>query len=282
MRNLIAFYLRFRIFLVFAALQAIALSTYFSYSDFPRLQFLTTASNVNAKVLKVRNDVTKHFNLSETNRRLQWENRALRQQLKESLYKKNNGEITVNDTTYRQQYTYIPATVINNTFDKRNNYMTINIGKNQGIKRGWGVFSSKGVVGIVHYAGDNYSIVKTVLTKDINIDVMLDPGGSFGLLKWNGLHPRKATVTGISNDMRVKRWSRVITRGGSGIFPRGILVGKVQRRSYIEGKPLWDITVLLAEDLRSIQHVYVVKNLMQEELNDVENHIPEDKEEEPL
>lgn len=281
MRNLIAFYLRFRIFLVFAALQAIALATYFSYSDFPRLQFLTTASNVNAKVLAVRDDVTKHFNLSETNRRLQWENRALRQQLKESLYKKNSGSITVNDTVYDQQYTYFPATVINNTFDKRNNYMTIDIGKNQGIQRGWGVFSSRGVVGVVHYAGDNYSIVKTVLTKDINIDVMLDPGGSFGLLKWNGLHPRKATVTGISNDMRVKRWSRVITRGGSGIFPRGILVGKVQRRSYIEGKPLWDITVLLAEDLRSIQHVYVVKNAKQWELNNIESHIPVDKEEEP-
>ena len=281
MRNLIAFFRRFRIFLVFAALQIAALIMYFSYSDFPRMQMLTTASEVNARILAVRNDVTKHFNLSRTNKRLQWENRYLRQQLKGSLYLENKGVISINDTVFRQQYQYIPATVINNTFDKRDNYMTIDIGKNHGIKRGMGVFSSKGVVGIVHIASDNYAVVKTVLTKNINIDVMLEKSGAFGLLKWNGLDAEQVSITGISNDIRVKRWSKVVTRGGSGIFPRGIPVGKVFKRSYIEGKPLWDISVYLAEDFRTIQHVYVIKNLMQEELDELQDQIPED-EEEPL
>lgn len=281
MRNLIAFFRRFRIFLVFAALQIAALIMYFSYSDFPRMQMLTTASDVNAKILAVRNDVTKHFNLSRTNKRLQWENRYLRQQLKGSLYLENKGVISINDTIFRQQYQYIPATVINNTFDKRDNYMTIDIGKNHGIKRGMGVFSSKGVVGIVHIVSDNYAVVKTVLTKNINIDVMLEKSGAFGLLKWNGLDAEQVSITGISNDIRVKKWSKVVTRGGSGIFPRGIPVGKVYKRSYIEGKPLWDISVYLAEDFRTIQHVYVIKNLLQEELDELQEQIPED-EEEPL
>lgn len=254
---------------------------YFSYSDFPRMQMLTTASDVNAKILAVRNDVTKHFNLSRTNKRLQWENRYLRQQLKGSLYLENKGVISINDIIFRQQYQYIPATVINNTFDKRDNYMTIDIGKNHGIKRGMGVFSSKGVVGIVHIVSDNYAVVKTVLTKNINIDVMLEKSGAFGLLKWNGLDAEQVSITGISNDIRVKKWSKVVTRGGSGIFPRGIPVGKVYKRSYIEGKPLWDISVYLAEDFRTIQHVYVIKNLLQEELDELQEQIPED-EEEPL
>jgi rod shape-determining protein MreC len=282
MRNLIAFYLRFRIFLVFAFLQVVALYLYFSYSEFPRMQMLTTAGTINAKVLSVRNDVTKHFNLSENNRQLQWENERLRQKLKQSLYRINHGEITVNDTAFRQQYTYTPATVINNTFDKRNNYMTIDIGSNQGIKVGEGVFSSRGVVGIIHNLSGNYAVVKTVLTKDINIDVMVEPGGAFGLLKWNGLDARQCSINGISNDMQIKKWAKVVTRGGSGIFPRGILVGRVVRKAYLEGKPLWDITVRLAEDFRSIQHVYVIKNLMQQELDELETRIPPDKEESDL
>lgn len=279
MRNLIAFFRRFQIFLVFAALQIAALIMYFSYSEFPRMQMLTTASEMNARILSVRNDVTKHFNLSATNQRLQWENRYLRQQLKGSLYQENKGVISINDTLFRQQYQYIPATVINSTFDKRDNYMTIDIGKNHHIKRGMGVFSSKGVVGIVHFVSDNYAVVKTVLTKNINIDVMLEKNGAFGLLKWDGLNPERGSITGISNDIRVKKWAKVVTRGGSGIFPKGIPVGKVVKRSYIEGKPLWDVSVYFAEDFRTIQHVYVVKNLMQEELDELQNQIPEDEEE---
>lgn len=282
MRNLIAFFQRFRIFLVFALLQVVALSMYFTYSDFPRFQMLTTAGAINAEILTIRNDVTKHFNLEETNKQLQWENKRLREKLKNALYMENKGVITVDDTVFRQNYSYIPATVINSTFDKRDNYMTIDIGKNHGIKRGDGVFSSRGVVGIVHLVSDNYAVVKTVLSKNINIDVMVEKGGSFGLLKWNGLDAKRGSISGISNDMRIKKWSRVVTRGGSGIFPRGILVGRVEKKGYIEGKPLWDITVRFSEDFRSIQHVYVVKNLMQEEFDTLQQQIPEDSEEPEL
>lgn len=282
MRNLIAFYLRFRIFLVFAFLQAVALYTYFSYSEFPRLQALTTASSVNAGLLKTRNDITKHFNLSRTNKQLQWENIRLRQQLKQSMYQLEKNYITIDDTSFKQQYQYIAGTVINNTFDKRDNYMTIDIGSADGVKKGDGVFSSRGVIGVIHTCSEHYSVVKTVLTKNINIDVMLEDGGAFGLLKWNGLDARRGQITGISNDMVVKKWTRVVTRGGSGIFPRGLLVGRVESKKFIEGKPLWDITLRFSEDFRTIQHVYVVKNLMQQELDKLEEQIPAQQEEEEL
>jgi rod shape-determining protein MreC len=204
MRNLIAFYLRFRLFLVFAILQAIALYTYFTYSDFPRLQMLTTAGTVNAKVLEVRNDVTKHFNLAQTNRQMMWENKRLREKLTQSLYQENQGVVTVDDSVFHQQYSYIPADVINNTYDKRNNYMTINIGRNHGIKKGWGVCSSKGVVGTVEIVGEHYSVVRTILTANSNLDVTLEKGGAFGLLKWDGLSPRIISISGISNDIPIK------------------------------------------------------------------------------
>lgn len=278
MRNLIAFFMRFQIFLVFAILQSFALSTYIRFTEFPRIQWLTSTAKVNAQVLEMKHDVTKHFSLEDANRKLMRENKRLREKLKESLYKKEKGRITINDTAYRQQYQYIPATVIDNTYDMRNNYMTINVGRRDGIEKTDGVISSNGVVGYVHYVGETHSLVKTVLTKNINIDVMLQKTGAFGLLKWDGKHPRRVTVTGISNDMQVKRWTKVVTRGGSGIFPRGIPVGMVYSRKYIEGKPLWDITLILAEDFRSIQHVYVIKNLMLEELDQLKKHIPVEKE----
>lgn len=278
MRNLIAFFRRFRIFLYFALLQGIALSTYFTYLSFPRSQYLTTASAVSGQLLTYRNDVTKHFQLPYNNRKLQYENIQLRQRLPESFIKVQGAIFKIDDTLQRQQYEYIPAVVINSTVNKRNNYFTLSSGKSSGIYRGMGVFSNKGIVGIIHNVSDHYAVVKSVLTEDINIDVMVEKNGIFGLLKWNGKNPKIGTISSISNDLTLKKWSKIVTRGGSGIFPRGLPVGKIKSLKTVEGKPLWDVEIYYSEDYRKIQNVYVIKNLMLHEQKELEKKIPSDEE----
>jgi rod shape-determining protein MreC len=279
MHNLRAFFRRFRVFLLFVLLQVFALSNYFSSLNFPRSQYLTTASAVAGSFLSIEYEFIKHWNLSSNNENLQKENIRLRKESPNSFIKLNNGIVKINDTLYKQQYDYLPAVVINSTYDKRNNYFTLNIGSAQGVKRGDGVFSDKGIVGVIHNTSANYAVVKSVLTADINLDVMIENSGAFGLLKWNGKNSRIGSIDGISNDIKIKKWSNVVTRGGSGIFPRGIMVGKISNLGTVEGKPLWDVSLLYSEDYRKIQNVYIVKNLFQEEQSILEKTIPEDKEE---
>ncbi|TNE77052.1 MAG: rod shape-determining protein MreC [Bacteroidetes bacterium] len=276
MRNFLAFIRRFRILLVFAFLQAIALSTYFTFKEFPRSQYLTTASQINGQIMVARNELTKHFNLDQNNKALQRENIKLRNKLPQSHIRMENGAVKINDTLFHQQYMYIPATVIKSSHTKRNNYFTLNVGKAQGVKRGMGVFSDKGIIGVIHYSSEHFSVVKSCLTENINIDVMIEGSGQFGLLKWNGHDARKGTMWGVSNDSDVKLWSKVVTRGGGGIFPRGLTVGKVSAKKPVEGEPLWDIEVLYSEDYRSVQRVYVIKNLLKEEQEALEANIPPD------
>jgi rod shape-determining protein MreC len=275
MRNFLAFIRRFQVLLVFIILQGIALSTYFTFLSFPRSQYLTTASAVNGRIMAARNTVTKHFNLSDNNKALQRENIRLRSRLPQSFIQLENGLFEINDTLHQVQYKYIPAIVINSTHTKRNNYFTLNIGTDQGAKRGMGVFSDKGVIGVIHNSSRHFSVVKTCLTENINIDVMIEKSGQFGLMKWNGKDARKGTMWGVSNDTDVKLWSKVVTRGGGGIFPRGLPVGKVSKKEPVEGKPLWDIEVLFSEDYRSVQNVYVIKNLLKEEQDKIESGIPD-------
>lgn len=276
MRNLIVFFRRFRVFLLFAGMQIFALYTYFSYLEFPRSQYFTTASAINGKILTVRNDLTKHFNLSNSNKKLQRENISLREKLPQSFIRLENGLVKINDTLHQQQYEYIPAVVINSTHTRANNYFTLNVGKLQGIKRDMGVISDKGILGIVHNVSDHYCIVKTMLTTNINVDVDIEKTGLHGIMKWDGRSPRYGQIAGISNDMKIKKWSRVVTRGGSGIFPRGLLVGKVKELRSVEGKPLWDVNVLFSEDYRKLQNVYIVRNLLIEEQQKIEALIPPD------
>lgn len=279
MRNLIEFFKRFQVFLVFAALQGVALSTYFTSMSFPRSQYLTSASKVNGEILSWKYEFTKHFNLAYNNTRLQKANIRLRETQPGSFIRLQYGLVKIDDTLYKQQYEYMPATVINSTFDKRNNYFTLNVGSAQGIERDMGVFSDYGIVGVVHNVSKHFSVVKSVLTEAINIDVMMESSEAHGLLKWDGKDARVGSISGISNDMRIKKWDRIVTRGGSGIFPKGIPVGKVSRIGSIEGLPLWDISVLFSEDYRRIQRVYVVRNLLKKEQEKIESLIPVDKEE---
>lgn len=279
MRNLIAFLRRFQVFLIFMLMQVFALYTYFTYMNFPRSQYLTSASKISGTLLTAKHEVTKHLNLSRNNQMLQRENIKLREQLPQSFHRLNNGLVKINDTLFKQEYTYIPALVINSTHTKANNYFTLNIGWSEGIRPNMGVFSENGIVGIVHNVSEHFSVVKSVLTANINIDVMIEPIGLVGLLKWDGRDSRRGQITGISNDLKIKKWSKVVTRGGSGIFPRGLMVGKVEKLNTVEGKPLWDVVVRFSEDYRTLQRVYVIKHLMQDELKKLEATIPEDPEE---
>jgi len=277
MHNLIAFFRRFRIFMLFVLLQTFALSTYFKSLSFPRSQFVSSISTVSIAILEGKNSVTKYWNLGENNRQLQAENIRLRRKISSSFIRLNNKIVKIDDSLYQQHYEYIPGEIINSSCIKRNNFFTLNIGKNQGIKRGMGVFSDNGIVGVIHNVSAHYSVVKSVLTEGINVDVIIESSGAFGLLKWDGRDPSRGSISGISNDMKIKKGAKIVTRGGSGIFPRGLLVGRIEKLKPIEGKPLWDVTFKYSEDYRKIQNVYVVKNLLLEEQEQLEKKIPEDK-----
>lgn len=277
MRNFLAFIRRFQVLLIFALLQGIALAYLFTFTYFPRSQYLTAASQVSGTLYEIRNDITKHFNLSQANTDLQDENIRLMEEANAmSFISLDNGLVEIDDTLHEQQYSYVPATVINSTYTKVNNYFLLNVGKLQGVERGMGVFSGKGVVGVIHNVSNHYAVVKSCLTENINIDIMVEKTGQFGLLKWNGHDPRRGTMWGVSNDTEIEKWSTVVTRGGGKIFPRGIPVGKVEKTDVVEGKPLWDVTILFAEDYRTLQRVYVVKNLLKKEQEELEALIPND------
>jgi len=277
MRNFIAFIKRFRVFLFFALLQGITFSIYFSYLQFPKYQYLTSASLFSGNILKLRNNLTKHFYLNYNNSILQKENIALMDSIPSSFIKLDNGLVKINDTIFNYQYEYTPAIVINSTHDKRNNYFTLNVGSKQNIEPGMGVFSSNGVVGMIHNCSEHFSVVKSCLTKDINIDVMVEETGDFGLLKWDGRNSKYGTLWGISNDSKIKKGSKIITRGGGKIFPRGIIVGRVFKKQVVEGKPLWDISVKFSENYNSLQRVYIIKNLLKKEQEKLESDTPINK-----
>ena len=237
----------------------------------PKSSYFTTASFISGNLFEIRHAISQHFNLEENNQALQKENITLRKSSSLFLYNKTGVETKVNDSIYAQQYDYIPGTILNATTTKRNNFFTLDIGGIHGIKRGMGVFSSNGVVGIIHNVSDHFSVVKSVLTKNINIDVLISEVGVSGMLKWDGINANIGSISGVSNDIAVPKGSKVITRGGSGIFPRGIDVGTIKKTETIEGEASWHIDVTFSQKYAALENVYVVKNLFLDEFKQIQN-----------
>ena len=60
-------------------------------------------------------------------------------------------------------YEYIPAQVVNNSTTQANNYIIINKGAVDGIKRDLSVISSDGIVGVVTDVSRHYASIMSLL-----------------------------------------------------------------------------------------------------------------------
>lgn len=259
MKNLIAFFKKFQLFLLFAVLELAAIYLYVENYNYPQVKFISSVNTISGGILEKSNELTKFINTPQANQTLQQENEKLRREIEhlQSLL----DTIHFKDTLIAEQtYQYIPAEVIYSTFSKRNNFITINRGSKDGIEEGMGVFTDKAIVGIVHSVSENYSMIKSVLSSKIYIDVKVENNGAYGLLNWDGVSPKRGSIDGISNDIPLKKWLRVVTRGSSGVFPEGLYVGKISQLKYENAKPLWNIQVWYEEDFRRLSNVYVIKN----------------------
>lgn len=275
MRNLIAFLRRFRVFLVFVALQLIALGSYFSFMSFPRTKFFNTSNRISGTLLSWEREVTKYIYLDEANRNLLNENSALSQKIPKNYISVDPKTSIIRDTIHELSFERIPATVINSTYTHKNNYFTINAGTEKGVKKKMGVISPEGVVGIVYDVSSHYAVVKSILTTSINISAYVEGSNAYGLIKYLDNDPRRVSLTGVSNDIKISKGARVSARGSSGYFPHGMEIGKVENMEPIEGKPMWNITVRLKQDMRKLRYVYVIKNIFQKELNELQNKVEE-------
>ena len=129
-------------------------------------------------------------------------------------------------------YDYLNATVISRNSFYWYNMLTIDKGSHNGIKEGMVVINSTGLIGKITNVSTFSSDVKLITTNDTNnkISVTVTNGDTklTGII--NGYDYKKGllTVEGISNTATVNNGDYVYTSGLGGVFPSGILIGKVE------------------------------------------------------
>jgi rod shape-determining protein MreC len=173
MRNLLIFITKYNAFFLFLIFFVASLVIYIKYNSFPKASFINSTNKVTSEFYAHADELKGYLSLRQVNDQLARENAELRNQLRSSKYADSVAKHVVNDTIYKQQYEYIEAKVINNSVNKRNNYLTINRGSKDGIGKGMGVITGAGIVGKVVLVGEHVSIVQSLLHKDSRFSVML-------------------------------------------------------------------------------------------------------------
>ena len=152
------------------------------------------------------------------------ENKELRSQL-EAMKEELNITYTIND------YEFLNATVISRNISYWYNTITIDKGSYNGVELDMVVVNSDGLIGKIVSTTTFTSEVKLLTTGDTNnkISVAISSGNQklYGLISKYNYQTNYLEIEGISNTKTVTLGDYVYTSGLGGVFPSGILVGKV-------------------------------------------------------
>lgn len=273
MNNLLDFLSRHYHWFLFALLEVMSIVLLFQYNSYQSSVWFSSANAVAGKVYETNSEVTQFFSLVKLNEELTHRNLYLEHQVKtltEQLADKDADTSLVRSATMKmlQHYKLIPAKVVSNSVDKKDNLITINKGTADGVHKDMGVVSGNGVVGIVYMAGEHYSVVIPVLSSKSSISCTIDKRGYVGYLHWTGGDCQLAYVDDIPRHAHFRLYDRVVTSGYSSVFPPGIAIGKILHVYNSADGLSYRLQVQLYTDFSRLRDVCVIDDdQMQERLD---------------
>lgn len=271
MQRIILFFVRFRNFLLFAFLFAVSFALTINSHSFHTSKVVSSANFLSGGIFGIKSSITDYFDLRTQNELLTEENTRLRTILTNSDVEFSEGAL---DSTYLDSnYKFIPARVINNSYSKTKNNLTLNLGTADSIEVDMGVLSSQGVVGMVNSVSKNYASVQSVLNTNSQIVAKFKKSNQFGTLKWDAKEANVVQLIEIPRIATIEVGDTIITDGRSTIFPPNILIGTVKNFDRKDGDDYYHIDVQLFTDMTSIKHVYLVSHRDAIEIKELENSV---------
>jgi rod shape-determining protein MreC len=270
------FLLKFNGFFVFIILEFFSLYIYFTQNiNQEKSAFLGSSNRIVGNVYDYTNRWMRYWNLAAVNDSLAKENARLKMKMPNSQYNNLIASGDIQDTFNFQQYNYTEAQVINNSVNKKKNYLTINRGKLHGIKTNCGVLNANGdgIIGITIAVSQHFSSVMSILHEDTRVSAKIKRNGFFGVLTWDGSSAQKLTLEAIPKHAKIMIGDSIITSGFSSIFPEGVLVGRIESFKVDPGSNFYNIKVALAADLNNVQYINVVDDLMREERKKIQGGV---------
>ena len=150
----------------------------------------------------------------------------------------------------------VVASVIGRDATQWSKVVVINKGTQNGIRNHLAVVTDSGVIGQVIHAGPNTSKVLLIVDGRSAVDALFQESRISGVVVGAGEDECKLKF--VPNTADVKVGDHVLSSGLGGIFPKGLIIGKVSQVSGKKQGLFQDITLVPNSDLSRLEEVLVL------------------------
>ena len=270
MRNLIGYIIRYHFFLIFLIIETLSVFIIIQHNSYQKSKFINFSQAVSGKIYKRTNNIKNYLSLRKSNEALTKENELLKIELEDIKNRVSIMPDSIIDNTTEKQYAYSRAKIINNSTNKRHNYITIDKGKKHGIENEMAVIANKNIIGVINNISKHYSTAITILNPKLKISAKLKKNNYYGSLSWDGKKPNSCIFNDIPNHVEIQKGDTIVTSGYSSIFPEGLMIGYITDFTIKDGN-FYEIKVKLAQDMRNLSDVFIIKNFHKEEIYNLES-----------
>ena len=269
MNSLINFIYRYRAAAVFIFLQALCIWMIVSTNRFYNAAFFNSSNRLSGSVNQMTQNSSDYFQLDEINQDLAQENAELRRQLAILNYDK----VALNRE--RSQFDVIPGKVINKTYLRSANFLTIALGTSDGVAPGMGVVGNNGIVGRVKSVSNHYTTVISVLHPSVMVSSQLKRTGTLCRAQWETDDPFTINIKDIPRHIPLTLGDTIITSSYNGVFPPNILIGVIDKWELPDESPFYQVSARLSVDFSSLSYAYIIQNNGLNEKDSVETVLEE-------
>jgi len=153
-------------------------------------------------------------------------------------------------------FNLLSAKVLNMGSSSNLSSVTLNVGKNDGVKINQPIIIPEGVIGKTIVVGKTNSIAQLITDVNYRISVRIFPSGSVGILRY--LRDDICEIREIQKNANIELGNKVLTSGFSSIYPPDLLVGEVieiqdERSSFQK-----IVKVRISSKIGSLLNVFVI------------------------
>ncbi len=274
MLRLFQFIVRYQAFLFFISLEALSGWLVIRNNHYQNAAFLNSSNKIAGGIHNFNNNISNYLELRQVNNYLVLENAQLQIQLS----RLQNQLVQVNqniasDKAKINNYNFIPASVINNSTRRLNNYITIDKGRTDQIQPNMAVINNQGVVGKVKSASANFATVTSILHPNVLTSALLKRTNTLCTVKWNGRDPEKAEILYVPRHVAIDVGDSVVCSGYNAVYPAGVPIGVVSKVDIKKESTFYDLEILFATKFDQLSFVFVVSNTLKPEKDSLENVI---------
>ena len=212
-------------------------------------------------VVKLAKDYQSYEKLLEQNKELRRELQQMKSWKEAALQleQENARLLDLSQLRLDSKLTHVSGIVMADSGSPFRQSVLLNIGSRDGIQDGWAAMDGLGLVGRISGVGSSTSRVLLLTDNASQIPVVLQPSGQDAIVM--GDNSFAPPVEFIENADLVRPGDRIITSGGGGVLPAGLLVGTLAM------DPNGRLRARLAADYERLEFLKVLRDYGTEKID---------------